>query len=83
MTKLNKLTKLTKLNNSDARSSRKCPWAVDLENMVMPSARRRSAKPASGHLFLGKGEGQMLKRVSKERGASRYSAGRLLNRSKC
>jgi hypothetical protein len=30
------------LNNSDARSSGECPWAVDLENMAMPSARRRS-----------------------------------------
>ena len=35
-------TLLTELNKSDARSSRKCPWAVDLENMAMPSARRRS-----------------------------------------
>ena len=28
-------TLLTMLNNSDARFSRKCPWAVDLGNMVM------------------------------------------------
>jgi hypothetical protein len=27
------------------RYSGKCPWAVDLENMAMPSARLRSAKP--------------------------------------
>jgi len=26
------------LNKSDDRSSRKCPWAVDLENMAMQSA---------------------------------------------
>ena len=34
------------LHKSDARSSRKCPWAVDLENLAMPSERRRFAKPA-------------------------------------
>ena len=38
-------TLLTMLNGS-VRSSRKCPWAVDLENMAMPSARRRSARTA-------------------------------------
>ena len=32
------------LNKSDGGFSRKCPCAVDLENMAMPSARRRSAK---------------------------------------
>ena len=31
---------LPMLNESDARSSRERPWAVDLENMAMPSARR-------------------------------------------
>ena len=35
------------LNNSDTKSSRKCAWAVDLENMAMPSGRCRSSKPAS------------------------------------
>jgi hypothetical protein len=34
----------------------KYPWAVDLENMAMPSARSRSAKTASGHLTPGRGE---------------------------
>ena len=28
------------MNKSDARSSRKCPWAVDLGNMAKQSARR-------------------------------------------
>ena len=30
-------TLLTTLNKSDARFSRKCPWAVDLQNMAMSS----------------------------------------------
>jgi len=34
-----------RLNNSDVRSSREYPWVVDLENMAMLSARRRSRKP--------------------------------------
>ena len=33
-----------KLNKSDVGFSRKCPWAVDLENMAMPSARSSSTK---------------------------------------
>jgi hypothetical protein len=37
------------LNKSDVGFSRKCPWAVDLENMAMPSARCGSAKTVSGH----------------------------------
>ena len=35
---------LTMGNKPDARSSRKCPWAADLENMAKQSARRSSAK---------------------------------------
>jgi hypothetical protein len=30
------------------RFSRKCPWAVDLKNMAMPSARRSFAKTSPG-----------------------------------
>jgi hypothetical protein len=41
-------TLLTMLNKSDAKSSRKCPWAVGLENMAMPSARRRSSDGRQG-----------------------------------
>jgi hypothetical protein len=41
-----------KLNKSDARSSRKCPWTVDLENMAMPSALLLSlAEPAEPQSF--------------------------------
>jgi hypothetical protein len=45
-------TLLTEVNNSDARVSRKCPWAVDLENMAMPSVRSSSVKNASGYLIF-------------------------------
>ncbi|MCK5722170.1 MAG: hypothetical protein KAI84_06500 [Gammaproteobacteria bacterium] len=41
-------TLLTMLNKPDARFSRKYPWAADLENMVMPSARRSFAKTSPG-----------------------------------
>ncbi len=35
---------IDRLNKSDARFSKKCPWAVDLENTAMLSARRRPRK---------------------------------------
>jgi hypothetical protein len=49
------LGSLAKFNNSDARCSRKCPRAVDLENMVMQSARHGYTKKGGCHAEKGEG----------------------------
>jgi len=49
------------------RFSKKCPWAEDLGNMVMPSARRRFAK----------NEKKNYKKVFKEMDVRRGSSSRL------